>query len=152
DHVVPAHGLAPLLNALVGTPVEAANALVSEVALETVEEAYNPTDAKRSEQLGEPSAFTCPECQGTLYEIEDGDLVRFRCRVGHGYSSQTMIDAQGESVERALWAALRALEERSALMRRMAALARRRGHNAVADLFDQQRDHVEEDVQAIHAV
>lgn len=73
------------------------------------------------EENGRVSAFTCPECSGTLWEIDDGGaLVQFRCRVGHAYSPETMDASQANALEAALWTALRALEERTALKRRLA--------------------------------
>lgn len=151
DHCLPLAGIAPLLLRLVKTMVDATT-LPGEVPLETVEEAPVGNEAMRSDQLGPPSNFTCPDCQGTLYEIDDGTTVRFRCRVGHGYSAETMIGAQGDGVERALWAALRALEERSALMKKLASYARRRGHDAIAESFDQRSDRIENDVRVLHGV
>jgi two-component system chemotaxis response regulator CheB len=69
---------------------------------------------------GPASGFTCPECSGALWEQRQGELTRYRCRVGHSYSEDAMVDAQGTSVEAALWAALEALEERGELLRRIA--------------------------------
>jgi two-component system chemotaxis response regulator CheB len=69
---------------------------------------------------GPSSGFTCPECSGALWELRDGNVTRFRCRVGHSYSEEAMVEAQGASVEAALWAALEALEERAELLRRIA--------------------------------
>ena len=63
-------------------------------------------------------------------------VLRFRCRVGHAYTSQTMLEAQGDSIERALWTAVRQLEERALLMRKLATAARERGHDAVATTFE----------------
>lgn len=74
-------------------------------------------DAKRPGKL---SGLTCPECHGPLWEIDDGELVRYRCRVGHAFSEQTMIIEQALAVERALWSGLRALEENATLARRLA--------------------------------
>jgi two-component system chemotaxis response regulator CheB len=85
---------------------------------------------------GRVSVFSCPECQGSLWEVEEGNILRFRCRVGHVYSPDSMLAAQTGSVDRAFWAALRALEERSALTRRLADRARERRHGGVADAFD----------------
>jgi two-component system chemotaxis response regulator CheB len=126
--------------------------LAAEVPLETVEETGTISAATRSDELGPPSHFTCPECEGTLYEISDGAAVRFRCRVGHAYSEDAMLSAQGESVERALWTALRALEERSALLRKLAKSAERRGQRAIALMFRNRGEQVEDDVKAIHDV
>jgi two-component system chemotaxis response regulator CheB len=61
-----------------------------------------------------------------------------------------MIAAQGESVERALWAALRALEERTALLDKLARIARDRGHHHVAELFDERIRVVADDVKSLH--
>lgn len=75
------------------------------------------TDVRK---LGSPSVFTCPDCNGTLWELQDGELLRYRCRVGHAYSAESMIEAESESVERALWSAVRTLEESAQLSRRIA--------------------------------
>jgi len=70
--------------------------------------------------VGVPSGFTCPDCSGTLWELRDGDLLRYRCRVGHAYSQESMIEASSEAVERALWSAVRSLEESAAISLRIA--------------------------------
>jgi two-component system chemotaxis response regulator CheB len=75
------------------------------------------------DELGRVSMFTCPECHGTLWELKD-ELLRYRCHVGHTYSIGNLDVAQGEKVESALWSALRALEERGALARRLAKQSR----------------------------
>ena len=53
-------------------------------------------------------------------------------------------------MERALWSALKALEERVALMRKLAAGARRRGRESVAAIFEERARIVDSDVRAIH--
>jgi two-component system, chemotaxis family, protein-glutamate methylesterase/glutaminase len=70
--------------------------------------------------LGTPSGFTCPECHGGLWEIDDGQLPRYRCRVGHGFSADSLLSNQHTDVEAVLWTAFRALEERASLCRRLA--------------------------------
>jgi hypothetical protein len=48
-------------------------------------------------------------------------------------TQESMIAAQNDSVERALWAALRSLEQRGTLIDKLAATARRRGHETVRE-------------------
>jgi two-component system chemotaxis response regulator CheB len=148
EYCLPAEQIPAVLASLVGEETD--GEIPREVPLETVEEAAVPEEASRSDELGRPSAFTCPECSGTLFEVDDAGELRFRCRVGHGYSSHALVEAQKESVERALWAALRALEERAALMNKMADGARRRGHGAVAQMFGDKATQINKDVALVH--
>ena len=93
--------------------------------------AFSPED-----RPGRVSIYSCPECHGSLWETDDLGILRFRCRVGHVYSSESMLAAQTDSVDRALWAALRSLEERASLTTKMAARARERQHAWVANAFE----------------
>jgi two-component system, chemotaxis family, protein-glutamate methylesterase/glutaminase len=95
-------------------------------------------DAVETSHPGEPSGFSCPDCNGVLWAIQDGGLERFRCRVGHAWSPESLITRQSESLEAALWIALRSLEERAALAGRLAEPARRRGHTITASRFEEQ--------------
>ena len=72
-----------------------------------------------------PSGYICPDCGGSLSEIdEEGDLPKFRCRVGHAYSLRALVAAENDALEGALWAAVRSLEENAALKKRTAASQR----------------------------
>jgi two-component system chemotaxis response regulator CheB len=76
---------------------------------------------------GRPAAMTCPDCNGAMFELVEGGFVRFRCRVGHAWSAESLLIQQVESTETAMWAAIRALEEKGALHRRVARESRARG-------------------------
>ena len=77
---------------------------------------------------GELSHFTCPECAGPLYEIQHDVLVRFRCRVGHAYTAESMLDEKSEELEQALYVALNILEGNALISDRLAARSREHGH------------------------
>jgi two-component system, chemotaxis family, protein-glutamate methylesterase/glutaminase len=70
---------------------------------------------------GPPTALSCPECHGPLWELDAAHLTRYQCRVGHAYSEEALVVAQGSAVESALWSALEALEERAEFLGRLAA-------------------------------
>jgi two-component system chemotaxis response regulator CheB len=71
-------------------------------------------------KIGKPATIACPECHGTLWEVDDKDLLRFRCRVGHSYTAQSLMAEHADSLESALWIAMRTLEESASLNRRLA--------------------------------
>ena len=131
DHVVPADAIAPLLlrlsRQLRGNPMPV-----------TDTRHPNPIGEQRnpSNMPGEPTPLTCPDCGGVIWEQADGGLARFRCHVGHSFSAESMLELQSDSVETALWTALRVLEERADLLRRLAGRQYGRGNKMSAGNFD----------------
>ncbi|MGA7615271.1 MAG: chemotaxis protein CheB [Thermoanaerobaculia bacterium] len=86
---------------------------------------------------GHPSVFSCPDCGGVLWEVTEENVLRYRCRVGHAFSPETMLEAQGETLEGALWAALATLDESATLARRLAEQHRGRGLPWIAQRFEE---------------
>lgn len=72
-------------------------------------------------KFGRPTSFVCPECNGPLWETESGPSLQFRCHVGHAYSPGSLLADHANSLERALWTAVRTFDEGASLLRRMAA-------------------------------
>jgi two-component system chemotaxis response regulator CheB len=62
-----------------------------------------------------------------LWEIQVGPFLRFRCRVGHAWAAEALVQEQGKSIEAAMWMALRALEDRASLNEKLAAQAEAQG-------------------------
>ncbi len=69
-------------------------------------------------QLGEPTPFACPDCNGNLWQIDDS-IRRFRCHVGHAFTADALAEVQAEKLDVALWSSLRSLRERAELLRRL---------------------------------
>jgi two-component system chemotaxis response regulator CheB len=111
-----------------------------------------PLAVQGRDRPGKPSVFSCPECHGTLWELEEGGLLRFRCRVGHVYSPDSMLAAQTDEVDRALWTALRTLEERAAMAHRLAERGRRRDHHWVDKAFTNRAHEAEAEANHIRAL
>lgn len=108
------------------------------IAIETSIARMETKDMTQVEHLGKPSSFTCPECSGTLWEVDDDQLLRFRCQVGHAYNGDSLQADQQENLEDSLWAAVRALQEVAAMNRRMAVRARERNNNPLlAERFEE---------------
>src|SRR5262249_54926134 len=123
-----------------------------EMSLETSYAALERSAVERPGRMGEPSAFSCPACGGVLWEIEDDEILRFRCRVGHAYNGETALDDQAEAVDSAFWAAFRALEERASLAHRLAVRHGERGSRATSRRFDRIADEALEQADLIRSV
>jgi two-component system, chemotaxis family, protein-glutamate methylesterase/glutaminase len=83
-------------------------------------------------------ALTCPACDGPLHEEHEVGWSRFRCRVGHGWSLDALDHRSRDRVEHGLWSAVRLLEERASLSRRLLDRATHRGHERAAAGFREQ--------------
>jgi two-component system chemotaxis response regulator CheB len=114
DAVLPAAEIGPALARLADEPPQ-----TREEPIMTGPDASPLAEPERP--AGPASGFTCPECNGALWEVSEGELVRYRCRVGHAYSEDSMVVEQGTAVEAALWSALELLEERAEFLGRVAA-------------------------------
>lgn len=90
-----------------------------------------------SESLGLPSGYICPDCNGSLMTVDEG---RYRCRVGHAWTADSLIAARDDEVDSALWVALRSLQEKANLCRRM---ARNAGSGALAQRYTALADEAE---------
>jgi len=152
DHILPVRDIPVLLSALVEEEALAPARRVGPYAhLRPMEPdlARMPLATHAEDRPGRPSVFTCPECHGTLWEADEGGLLRFRCRVGHIYSPESMISAQSDEVDRALWVALRTLEERAALSHRLAERARDRSQHWVDQAFTIRGQEAEQEADRI---
>jgi len=154
DEVVRLDSLVPALVRAVNTPPRPArNVPDRELALEVAMSKLTAEAMEQQERPGKPSAYSCPDCGGVLWEIDDaGEFTRFRCRVGHAFSPETMVAAQSDVLEEALWTAAKTLEETVRLSRRLAATERRRGHEWMAARFDEKEREAAARVEVIRRV
>jgi two-component system chemotaxis response regulator CheB len=148
DHVVPAAEIGPLLNRLLkedppphGPPPP--DHIRKEVAFMENHESLD------RQHPGEPSPWPCPDCNGVLWQIDEGNIVRFRCRVGHAWSADDLLNVQGSAIESALWMALRSLEDRAALSRTLAERALAGGRSISAHRFQSDSEEIEESVRVL---
>lgn len=139
DHVLPASELGKALADIVREEVDVSSAPAPTRLMRMENEIAAhldgpPVDPDRY-VLGPASGYSCPDCDGSLSEIED--VSRYRCRVGHAWTAEALLEAQGTAWERALWIAMRTLEEKVSLSRRLAEQARGRGNPVLADRYEQ---------------
>ena len=143
DHRLPVDKIAPLLSRLAREPAiqkgakEGALLVPDDMEFESKIAGLDPTVIDSGDHPGELSAFSCPECTGPLYEIRDGELLRFRCRVGHAYTTESVLEEKSEVLEDALYLALNTLEEGAIISDRMAASSHDRGHDRLVGSFEE---------------
>lgn len=141
DHVVPLTEMAGLLARLCKEEVDDARVPVSPLLAIEADMALMDDEAmNHSDRPGRPSGFSCPDCAGVLWEIRDGEMVRYRCRVGHAWSAESLLGEQSEQLDSALWMALRGLEEKAALARTLHDRALERGSPLTAERFGEQAE------------
>jgi two-component system chemotaxis response regulator CheB len=138
DHVVPVVKMGPLIAELVRTDRDGAatdpDLLAGEVAM------ANFAATSTGDFAVPPAGYGCPNCGGALFEVDSAPVPRFRCRVGHAWSPDSLLEEHTVSVEGALWMALRALEEKKSLSERMALNSQQRGHAGSAGRYRTRAD------------
>ena len=101
---------------------------------------------------GKPATFACPACGGSLWEAQDDSMLRFRCRVGHAFGADSLLQSQTDRMDEALWTALRALEERRSLALRIAERLRGRNGGRRADNYEQSAQEAERQANVLRDV
>lgn len=149
DHVAPAKALGALLARLVREPAGQTPPIPLDIRLETAIAAQELAGMETDEQLGSVSRFTCPECHGTLWEIDDGSLLRYRCHVGHAFTAEAVLQGHTTKAEEMLWSLMRAHQERAALARRMARQERSWRRDALAEQMLSRAHGYDEDAEVI---
>lgn len=152
DHVAPASALGGLLTQLTGEPAGETPIIPLDIKLETAIAAQELSDMAIDEQLGNLSSFTCPECGGALWEINEGSLLRYRCHVGHAFTAEAVLDAQTNGAEEMLWALMRSHQERAALVRRMAERERTQNKEELANHLEQRAREYDEDAAVVRGM
>lgn len=155
NHCVPADEIGPLIERLSGQKRTASGgkAMAKGLDVENRIARGERLTADHMLQLGEPSPFTCPECHGSLIQLKNAGIVRFRCYTGHAYSFQSLLEEVDTEVENNLWSAIRSLEESALLLEHFAKHLDEIGAgNGQAALFRKKSSEAEDRTAAIREV
>ena len=96
--------------------------------------------------------YSCPECGGVLEEAQEAGMLRFRCRVGHLYSPESLLAEQTMAVEKALWAAIRSMEEQAEFSERLANNSRQKRRPRLARRFDDKAEASRENASVLRDI
>ena len=148
DHCVRLTDMAPLLSSLASISPSTTSARDEEsLRHEQAVMLLQGDGMEHLKAIGKPSPFVCPDCRGGLWELNASNPARYRCHTGHAFTIRTLQHALWLTADDSVWTALRALNEKSALIKHMARLARASGDEqramqleAVAEQIDSQSE------------
>lgn len=109
-------------------------------------------DKAGAQALGRLSGYTCPECNGPIWVLQEGKLERFRCQVGHGYSFQTMVRGKYDYLEQLMAMTINAYEEIYLMSKEFAAKARKQSWADVARRFEQEARQAKGQAEAVRTI
>lgn len=119
DYVVPLAQMGPLLTRLVSsdhpTPLYEMS-IPPDLQLEAAIAERVVGTAEEASQLGHLVPLTCPDCGGNLWQVNHGQVLRFRCHTGHAFTAAALVETNQHELEETLWVALRMMEERKNLL------------------------------------
>lgn len=140
DYCVPLMHMGALLYRLTQEPSQHTGPIPEDVLEDLrieVDIAENPNDnGHQVERLGTLAPLICPDCNGPLWELRHDKLPRYRCRLGHAFTEEALLAGQSETIEQALWAAVRTMEDRMRVLSTLASGRRERGQSKLAELYE----------------
>lgn len=152
DYILKLTDITSVLVEITHSSVKEEDIVSGEIDKEALIVAQDKAKLERGERPGNPAPLTCPDCGGVLWELRNDKLIRFRCHVGHVYSSDSLVAQQSDEVEKALWSAVRTLEEKAALARRMAVQANQQNRFMSEAQFRKRADEAERHATLVRQV
>jgi two-component system chemotaxis response regulator CheB len=152
DHVVTLAKMGALLKRLINRPAGDPPTVGCHEDASTYNQGATMTDKEMEAKFGPPSALICPECNGPIWEVSEGNHSQFRCLVGHVFSPESFVAEEAVAVERALWVAVKTLQERSDLLRKLAEKAAGMGQSISATSFNNKAQESHEHANVIRDI
>lgn len=154
DHTSPVAEIGALLTRLVDTkPADQKDYPTTqqiEVESKIAEQLMNTKEFLESvKEIGKATPYTCPECHGAIWQIGEEEPLKLRCHVGHSFTGEIFTTEQSQSVENALWSAVRVMEEKVTFSRQMAARKRAQNLLKAAESYDKQADALDKEVTRV---
>jgi two-component system chemotaxis response regulator CheB len=100
-------------------------------------------------ELNRPIALTCPDCGGSVQETVEDSSPHYTCHIGHRFTASDMDAGQFHRMETALAVALRTLNERVELCRRMAESSKASGQAFAAERWEKSWREAEDRAQIL---
>lgn len=151
EYTLPVAQIAPLLVRLASESVAAPGdddrppSIKTEIGFAKMERDISDMDA-----IGTLSAFTCPTCHGALWELH-GDALRYRCHTGHAFTRDSLVEEQTIEMDDAFYSAVRAVEEKAQVLRRLGERHSGRSESLSRD-FEKKADALDQTANVLRAM
>jgi two-component system, chemotaxis family, protein-glutamate methylesterase/glutaminase len=149
DHLVRLKDMPELLNALVHQPAGEPIAPPDRLRYEVEAARSGRASISGMDLFGGRSAVTCPDCGGVMWHLKDGALSRYRCHIGHVYAEDQLMIGLDDNLKRAMASALRALNERLALVGKLRDQANEIGQSELAQSWSMRAEEFEREAKVI---
>jgi two-component system chemotaxis response regulator CheB len=100
----------------------------------------------------EQSIFACPDCGGGLWEAKNDIIKRYRCHIGHAYTERDLILRQAEAAGSTLWAALRMMEERKHLLKKMEVAHTKKGYKTLSNISVEKQSEMTKHIEKLKEI
>ena len=104
------------------------------------------------EAIGTRTTYTCPECNGSIWQIDKSEPLRFRCHTGHSFTADTFLAEQTQSLENALWSATRIMEDKVMFLRQMSERMRNYNLQSAAAKYEDHAESLDAEVSLIRGI
>ena len=146
DRVLPIDAIGAAL-ILLSREAPAPRPVPIEVLREVALDGPGPHQPEEVAALGPQIPVACPECGGPLWDVGDERQRSYRCYLGHTVSAHTMLAMKSTDIERSLWAAVRALQERASTLAKLAMDAHRIGIGLAAAEYERRSAETQADAE-----
>lgn len=133
DHITELEHMGPLIAEMVQQKKERKKTVPEDVLAESRIAEQTAIGINDVEKLDvQQSVLACPDCGGNLWEVKNDIITRYRCHIGHAYTERDLVLKQTEMAGATLWTALRMMEERKHLLKKMEMEYGRKGYTTLA--------------------
>lgn len=154
DHTVRIANAGALLTRLIAQTAPAEEVFPTTPAIEIesniAEQVMNTREfLENVERIGERTTYTCPDCNGAIWQIGAEEPLKLRCHVGHSFTGEVFTAEQSRNVESALWSAIRIMEEKVTFSRQLAERKRTRNLPEEAAAYEKEANDLDHEVTKV---
>lgn len=140
DHVVNLQEIGALLSVIIKKEKGKRTSVPKDIIAESAISENTAVGIEDIEKLADTSVFACPDCGGNLWTMKGDVVKRYRCHIGHAYTERDLVVKQAEVASGTLWVALRMMEERKHLLKKMELDAGKNGYALLSANYIERHD------------